>query len=352
MRPGVGGARGAHARWRAAAAGRGDRPAVARRGAARRPRRDGRDGPRRPGRGPRGAVRAGRRRDPREPAGPASPSPRSRSSRSGSTPSWRPGAARPSACTASARAAGRRAHRRGLHAARTGASRLRAGVRAPPRWARWRGSRRSPTTAPPSCSAWGTPRATARRSSWRPGSGPRRDPAGGRSRSSCGVAAAATAWSGGGAAAALFPDGLQALGFAREGRRGVHPLRGALRGPEAGLPGTDRAGRSLSPGHAARRLCVLARRSVLNGWHRELQAAVGRAAPRARRRRRARRFAQLVPDRALAARLPRTLTREPVCDEAAPGAPTSATVAATEERERPPRAVVARVATRGRPGGG
>ena len=77
---------------------------------------------------------------------------------------------------------------------------------------------------------------------------------------------------------------------------------------------------------------VLVRRSVVNGWHRELQAAVGRVLARARRRRRARPFARWCPTVRSPARLPRTLTREPACDEAAPGAPTSATVAVTEER--------------------
>jgi hypothetical protein len=75
---------------------------------------------------------------------------------------------------------------------------------------------------------------------------------------------------------------------------------------------------------------VLSRRDVVNGWHRDLQRAVGRLLD-ALSSGDARAVRALVPDRALAARLPRALAREPACDEAGPGSPTTATVAATEE---------------------
>ena len=78
---------------------------------------------------------------------------------------------------------------------------------------------------------------------------------------------------------------------------------------------------------------VLARRRVLNGWHRELQATVTRFFA-ALAEDDGRRLAQLVPDRALRARLPRDLHPEPACEERSRDAPGTAIVAATEERDQ------------------
>jgi hypothetical protein len=128
--------------------------------------------------------------------------------------------------------------------------------------------------------------------------------------------------------AAAFPEGLWALGFS------VAPGEIAIR-REARYPGWK-------PGCAgqtewlevyradARRDVALARRQAINGWHRDLQAAVERLFAALGRGDEAA-LAALVPDRALRARLPRTLAREPACDEPGPGA-ASAVVAATEER--------------------
>ena len=295
------GARGARARWaRPPHGGAIDR--LSRVEALRgRPRRDGRDGAAADlDAAVASSVRAGRRRDPREPRRPASPSRRPCSSRSGSTPSWRPGAARASACTASARAAGRRAHRRrvqrcparrlGLASASTGAAAM----------GTWRGSRRSRTTACPELHRWA---GRARRRAAAPG-----DLARGRVGITVGGRCDVELWrrggrdgvERGGRSAALFPDGLPAVGF-------------AVKGDEVDASATSRAIRAGSPaatgqtehedlyrlGRAARGSGRWSRRQVVNGWHRELQAAVGRlllaldagdaATPRA-----------LVPDRALA----------------------------------------------------
>jgi hypothetical protein len=130
--------------------------------------------------------------------------------------------------------------------------------------------------------------------------------------------------------AALFPDGVQALGFVVKGDGVTIRYEAPYTGRKPGCQGQTELVDLYRP-DVRREDLVLARRGVVNGWHRELQAAVGRvllaldAGDAATLR-------ALVPDRALAARLPRALTREPACDEAAPGAPTSATVAVTEER--------------------
>ena len=74
---------------------------------------------------------------------------------------------------------------------------------------------------------------------------------------------------------------------------------------------------------------VLTNRKVFEGWHRELQVSVTRffsalsAGDQTT-------LAELVPDRALRARLPRGLVAEPACEQRAPGAPATAVVAATE----------------------
>jgi hypothetical protein len=130
--------------------------------------------------------------------------------------------------------------------------------------------------------------------------------------------------------AALFPDGVGALGFAvKDGGVSIRyeaPYAGRKPGCQGQTELID-----VYREDARRGELVLVRRSVVNGWHRELQAAVGRVLV-ALERGDAATLRALVPDRGLAARLPRTLSREPACDEAVPGTPTSATVAVTEER--------------------
>ena len=130
--------------------------------------------------------------------------------------------------------------------------------------------------------------------------------------------------------AALFPDGVQALGFAVKGDGVTIRYEAPYAGRKPGCQGQTELV-DLYRADARREDLVLVRRGVVNGWHRELQAAVGRVLL-ALDAGDAATLGALVPDRALAARLPRTLTREPACDEAAPGTPTSATVAVTEER--------------------
>jgi hypothetical protein len=78
---------------------------------------------------------------------------------------------------------------------------------------------------------------------------------------------------------------------------------------------------------------VLRRRRIVNGWHRELHAAVTRllAALRAGD---ARSVAELVPDAALRARLPRELEGEPACDQRLSDSPPTVVVAATRDHER------------------
>jgi hypothetical protein len=147
--------------------------------------------------------------------------------------------------------------------------------------------------------------------------------------------------------ATLFPDGVQALGFAVKGDEVTIRYQAPYAGRKPGCQGQTELIDLYRP--AVRRDdLVLVRRSVVNGWHRELQAAVGRVLL-ALDTGDAATLAALVPDRALAARLPRTLTREPACDEAAPGTPTSATVAVTEEQSgrRVPWSLVWRRAPRG-----
>jgi|KBSSwiStaDraftv2_1062776.scaffolds.fasta_scaffold31308_2 hypothetical protein len=129
---------------------------------------------------------------------------------------------------------------------------------------------------------------------------------------------------------ALFPDGVQALGFAVKGDRVTIRYEAPYAGRKPGCQGQTELVDLYRP-DVRRENLVLVRRGIVNGWHRELQAAVGRVLLALETGDSAT-LGALVPDRALALRLPRTLTREPACDEAAPGTPTSATVAVTEER--------------------
>jgi hypothetical protein len=147
--------------------------------------------------------------------------------------------------------------------------------------------------------------------------------------------------------AALFPDGLRALGFAVKSDGVSIRYEAPYAGRKPGCQGQTELV-DLYRADVRREDLVLVRRAVVNGWHRELQAAVGRVLV-ALDAGDAATLGALAPDRALAARLPRTLTREPACDEAAPGTPTSATVAVTEERSgrRVPWSLVWRRAPKG-----
>jgi hypothetical protein len=70
----------------------------------------------------------------------------------------------------------------------------------------------------------------------------------------------------------------------------------------------------------------------VNGWHRDLHAAMARLITALAAGDRAT-VTTLVPERAVRAILPRHLVREPACDQPGAGSPpTTATVAATEER--------------------
>jgi hypothetical protein len=160
------------------------------------------------------------------------------------------------------------------------------------------------------------------------GSGPRRDPVGGsrdRAVAPRGPDGVERRWS----SAALFPDGVQALGFAVKGDGVTIRYEAPYAGRKPGCQGQTELVDLYRP-DVRREDLVLVRRSRQRLAPRA--AGRGRArAPRARRRRRGDAW-RAGAHRALAARLPRTLTREPACDEAAPGTPTSATVAVTEER--------------------
>jgi hypothetical protein len=131
--------------------------------------------------------------------------------------------------------------------------------------------------------------------------------------------------------AAPFPDGLWALGLSVT--RGEIAVRYEPRYP-GWKPGCDGQTEQIDVFRAdARRGAVmLARRRVINGWHRELQVSARRLVSALAADERAA-LAALVPDRGLRARLPRALTLEPACDQPVPGPPAGAVVAATEERD-------------------
>ena len=129
--------------------------------------------------------------------------------------------------------------------------------------------------------------------------------------------------------AAAFPDGLWTLGFA------VKPDGIAIRseprypGWKPGCPGQTQLVDLYRPEPRRERL-VLARRAVVDGWHRDLGASVDRLFA-ALAGSDARALARLVPDRALAARLPRTLGRDAACDAATGRPPSSVVVAAAAD---------------------
>jgi hypothetical protein len=140
-----------------------------------------------------------------------------------------------------------------------------------------------------------------------------------------GDADATRVWS----SAELFPDGLAASQVALG--RGEISLRYELRYPgwKPGCEGQTehedlyRAG---ADGGAP----VLARRHVLNGWHRDLGSVVSSFFS-ALAGGDVRRLAELVPDALLRSRLPAGLRPEPACEAQSPDMPGLVVVAATDE---------------------
>jgi hypothetical protein len=135
---------------------------------------------------------------------------------------------------------------------------------------------------------------------------------------------AARAWS----TADLFPDGLWASAVAV--RRGEISIRYELRYP-GWKPGCDGQTEQEDTYHvAAGDVPGLARRHVVNGWHRDLGTAVDRFFA-ALGRRDARRLSELVPDARVRSRLPAGLRPEPACEAQSPDTPGVVVVAATDE---------------------
>ena len=134
---------------------------------------------------------------------------------------------------------------------------------------------------------------------------------------------AARAWS----TADLFPDGLWASAVAV--RRGEISIRYELRYP-GWKPGCDGQTEQEDTYHIAGDVPGLARRQVVNGWHRDLGTAVDRFFA-ALGRRDARRLSELVPDARVRSRLPAGLRPEPACEAQSPDAPGIVVVAATDE---------------------
>jgi hypothetical protein len=129
-----------------------------------------------------------------------------------------------------------------------------------------------------------------------------------------------------------FPDGLWATGFAL--RDGQLVVQYEIRYP-GWKPGcsdeTEHEDRFRWSGRGPG--LKLVGRRVVNGWHRELQAAVTRLyeALGADDQQTLR---ELVTDASLRARLPRDLRAEPVCDARDPAAPATVIVAATREHDQ------------------
>lgn len=131
--------------------------------------------------------------------------------------------------------------------------------------------------------------------------------------------------------ATLFPRGLAALGFAVKDDGVSVRYEAPYEGRTPGCAGQTELVDLYRPDARGVSL-VLARRGVIAAWHRDLQASVGKLLTALSTGDKPA-LAALVPDRTLAARLPRTLAREPACDEASGANPTSALVAATEARD-------------------
>jgi len=140
-----------------------------------------------------------------------------------------------------------------------------------------------------------------------------------------GAGDAARVWS----TADAVPDGLWASALAI--RRGEIAVRYEVRYP-GWKPGCEGQTEQEDTYHvtAAADLPVLARRQVVNGWHRDLGTAVDRFFA-ALGRRDARRLSELVPDARVRSRLPASLRPEPACEAQSPDTPGMVVVAATDD---------------------
>ncbi len=149
--------------------------------------------------------------------------------------------------------------------------------------------------------------------------------------------------------AALFPDGVRALGFAVKSDGVTIRYEAPYAGRKPGCQGQTELVDLYRP-DARREDLVLVRRNVVNGWHRELQAAVGRvllALDAGRRGDASCAGARPCARRAVAAHPdPRAGLRRGRAGNADIG-----NGRRHRGAERSPRAVVARVATRARTGG-
>ena len=274
---------------------------------------------------------------------PAAPSRRPTSSRSVSRRSCRPGAARASACTVSRPGGATGALTVGVFA-RARARRLVAPCASTGAAATGRshGSRRSRTTACPELHRWpaardGAPQFVA---TWFGAASGR----GGRPL-------AVEVWRGGGdgverlwTSSTPFPDGLSATAFAVKNGTIAIRYEPAYPGWKPGCdrqtehvdfyrPDARRPGAGAEPARCASNAGI-ATCSARSGRLLDALASGDTRAVRA-----------LVPDRALAARLPRALGREPACDEAASGLADDRDGGGDGGSERRDRAVVAHVAS-------
>lgn len=134
---------------------------------------------------------------------------------------------------------------------------------------------------------------------------------------------AARVWS----TAELFPDGLWASAVSI--RRAEISVRYELRYP-GWKPGCEGQTEQEDTYRVAGELPALARRQVVNAWHRDLGTAVDRLFS-ALEHRDARRLSELVPDARLRSRLPAGLRPEPACEAQNPDTPGMVVVAATDE---------------------
>jgi hypothetical protein len=128
----------------------------------------------------------------------------------------------------------------------------------------------------------------------------------------------------------VFPDGLSVSDFAT--RPGELSLRYELRYP-GWKPGCDgqTEHEDVYRWSPAGETLTLARRQVINAWHRDLQLTVSRFFT-ALAKGDGPRLTELVPDARVRSRLPVSLRPEPACEAQSPDTPGTVVVAATDER--------------------